>query len=114
MGRKGTWAGSPGGAQVFQLWQETIGEDSGMVGIGTNVSFRTDVQSHRRVRFLDGAAAADAPGEGLEAWGMGGGPENFSEVPTSDVSGGMRVLGADGCCMRGGTGGGVFFGAIAA
>lgn len=84
-----------------------------MVGMGMNVSLRTDVQSQRRMRFLGGAAAA-VPRGGLEAWGMGGGPENFSGLVASRDSGAVRVLGIDGFCMRGGMGGGVFLGAIAA
>ena len=88
---------------MFQLWQATMGEDSGMVGMGTNVSLRTEVQSQRRVRFLGGGlvmVVLDGKA-GLEAWGIGGGPLAWAGE------------GMDGLFRRGGMGGGVFFEAIA-
>lgn len=73
---------------MFQLWQDTIGDDFGMLGMGTKVSFRTDVQSHSRVRFFAGAAAVPG-GADFDAIGIGEGP-NFSEEPPSGVPGSER------------------------
>lgn len=87
-----------------------MGDISGISGIG--ISSLTEVQSHKSVRFL-GAAAAVPGCAGFEATGMGGGP-NFSEEPTSGVSGGVIGFTALGDPIRGGTGGDVFFGAMAA
>lgn len=87
-----------------------MGDISGISGIG--ISSLTEVQSHNRVRFF-GASAAVAGGAGFEATGMGGGP-NFSVEPSSDVSEGVRGFCTLADFIRGGTGGGVFFGVMAA
>ncbi len=80
MGRNGTLAGRPGGAQVFQLWQAIMGEDSGILGIG--ILSRTDVQSQRRVRLF----------------GFGTGREGFDGVTPGGV---MVPVGAGGDWARG-------------
>lgn len=84
-----------------------MGDITGISGIG--ISSLTEVQSHKSVRFLEAAAAVPG-GAGFEVTGMGGGP-NFPVEPTSGVVRGFWAL-AD--FIRGGTGGGVFFGAMAA
>lgn len=89
-----------------------MGDIFGISGIG--ISSLTEVQSHKSVRFL-GAAAAVPGGAGFEVIGMGGGP-NFSVEPTSGDSVGVRGFWALALAgfIRGGTGGGIFFGAMAA
>lgn len=86
-----------------------MGDFSGMSGIG--ISSLTEVQSHKSVRFFGAAAAVPDPA-GFEATGMGGGPNFSEEPPSSGVSGGVREFWALAVFLRGGTGGGVFFGAI--